>query len=180
MTLHAAKGLEFTAVAMIGLEEGLLPHSRSNESDASLEEERRLCFVGITRAMRHLLITSARYRAVRGISERTLPSRFLEELDPASINRSDQADSFDSTDDSYHDDPPKWARTGAQTDTLGGSGRSEAARAFPVDSRVRHPQFGEGVVESVVGGANARVRVRFRHVGTKTLVLEYARLTRLA
>ncbi|MCH8269872.1 MAG: UvrD-helicase domain-containing protein [Planctomycetes bacterium] len=185
MTLHAAKGLEFTAVAMIGLEEGLLPHSRSNESDdAALEEERRLCFVGITRAMRHLLITSARYRAVRGISERTLPSRFLEELDdkhdPKNITVSDQADSFDSTDDSYHDDPPKWARAGTQTDTLGGSGRSEAARAFPVDSRVRHPQFGEGVVESVVGGANARVRVRFRHVGTKTLVLEYARLTRLA
>src|SRR5690606_11023778 len=92
MTLHAAKGLEFPAVAMIGLEEGALPHSRARESEAELEEERRLCFVGITRAMRRLLITSARYRTQRGVVERTIPSRFLQELDPASVTVSDQAD----------------------------------------------------------------------------------------
>jgi hypothetical protein len=80
MTLHAAKGLEFPIVAMIGLEEGLLPHSRARESDAALEEERRLAFVGITRAMRKLHISSAKYRTLRGISERTIPSRFLSEL----------------------------------------------------------------------------------------------------
>src|SRR5690606_14071193 len=94
MTLHAAKGLEFPAVAMIGLEEGALPHSRARESEAELEEERRLCFVGITRAMRRLLITSARYRTQRGVVERTIPSRFLQELDPQSVMVSDQADSW--------------------------------------------------------------------------------------
>ncbi|MEM9373698.1 MAG: UvrD-helicase domain-containing protein [Planctomycetota bacterium] len=92
MTLHASKGLEFPAVAMIGLEEGCLPHSRANDSEEQLEEERRLAFVGITRAMRRLHITSARRRTVRGMSERTIPSRFLEELPTEHIVVSDQAD----------------------------------------------------------------------------------------
>jgi DNA helicase-2/ATP-dependent DNA helicase PcrA len=79
MTLHAAKGLEFPCVAIVGMEESLLPHSRAitSMSDAEMEEERRLCFVGITRAMRRLLMTSAKLRTMRGIPERTIPSRFL-------------------------------------------------------------------------------------------------------
>ena len=93
MTLHASKGLEFPAVAMIALEEGTLPHSRANESQAELEEERRLAFVGITRAMKHLQITGANRRMVRGMSERTIPSRFLEEIGRESIIFSDQTDS---------------------------------------------------------------------------------------
>lgn len=93
MTLHASKGLEFPAVAMIALEEGTLPHSRANESLAELEEERRLAFVGITRAMKHLQITSANRRTIRGMSERTIPSRFLEEIGSLGIIQSDQTDS---------------------------------------------------------------------------------------
>ncbi len=92
MTLHASKGLEFPAVAMIALEEGTLPHSRANESQAELEEERRLAFVGITRAMKHLQITSANRRTIRGMSERTIPSRFLEEIGSEGIIVSDQTD----------------------------------------------------------------------------------------
>jgi ATP-dependent DNA helicase UvrD/PcrA len=92
MTLHASKGLEFPAVAMIALEEGTLPHSRANESLAELEEERRLAFVGITRAMKHLQITSANRRTIRGMSERTIPSRFLEEIGSEGIIVSDQTD----------------------------------------------------------------------------------------
>ena len=92
MTLHASKGLEFPAVAMIALEEGTLPHSRANESLAELEEERRLAFVGITRAMKYLQITSANRRTVRGMSERTIPSRFLEEIGNEGIIISDQTD----------------------------------------------------------------------------------------
>ncbi|MGV6813531.1 MAG: ATP-dependent helicase, partial [Phycisphaerales bacterium] len=92
MTLHASKGLEFPAVAMIALEEGTLPHSRANESQAELEEERRLAFVGITRAMKHLQLTSANRRTVRGMSERTIPSRFLEEIGSEGIIMSDQTD----------------------------------------------------------------------------------------
>ena len=93
MTLHASKGLEFPAVAMIALEEGTLPHSRANESQSELEEERRLAFVGITRAMKHLQITSATRRTIRGMSERTIPSRFLEEIGSLGIIQSDQTDS---------------------------------------------------------------------------------------
>jgi ATP-dependent DNA helicase UvrD/PcrA len=92
MTLHASKGLEFPAVAMIALEEGTLPHSRANESQSELEEERRLAFVGITRAMKHLQISSANRRTVRGMSERTIPSRFLEEIGSEGIIVSDQTD----------------------------------------------------------------------------------------
>ncbi|MBX3356861.1 MAG: UvrD-helicase domain-containing protein [Phycisphaeraceae bacterium] len=171
MTLHAAKGLEFPAVAMVGLEEGCLPHMRSNESDAELEEERRLCFVGITRAMQRLLITSARYRTVRGIGERTIPSRFLDELPREYIAVSDQADPGawdDSADhDSFSDSPrPSRAPSSAQPTVAG----------LKAGAMVAHPQFGVGRVESIVPGANARATVSFRDVGRKTLVLEYARL----
>lgn len=171
MTLHASKGLEFPAVAMIGLEEGTLPHSRARESDAELEEERRLAFVGITRAMRRLMITSARVRAVRGVPERTIPSRFLSEIGQEGddhVQFSDRADDFgcdggggDGTDfDPWGDDEPK-------------------AAALKVGSRVRHPQFGVGKVLSCGAGPGARARVEFTGIGVKTLILEYARLTRV-
>lgn len=94
MTLHASKGLEFPAVAMIGLEEGSLPHSRANESQSELEEERRLAFVGITRAMKHLQITHTNRRTIRGMSERMIPSRFLEEIGKEHIITSDQSDTY--------------------------------------------------------------------------------------
>ncbi len=92
MTLHASKGLEFPAVAMIALEEGTLPHSRAAESNAELEEERRLAFVGITRSMKHLQISNAARRTIRGITERTIKSRFLEEIGSENIIFSDQSD----------------------------------------------------------------------------------------
>jgi DNA helicase-2/ATP-dependent DNA helicase PcrA len=166
MTLHAAKGLEFRAVAMIGLEEGLLPHSRSRESNAELEEERRLAFVGITRAMERLLMTSAKYRTVRGMRDRTVPSQFLRELPEDSITLSDQADaqSFDDADDEF----------GERVERRWGEPKMHAE--FPVGSMVRHPRFGVGKVMVVTGGVDAKATVAFRDVGTKTLVLRYANL----
>jgi DNA helicase-2/ATP-dependent DNA helicase PcrA len=166
MTLHAAKGLEFRAVAMIGLEEGLLPHSRSRESNAELEEERRLAFVGITRAMERLLMTSAKYRTVRGMRDRTIPSQFLRELPEDSIALSDQADaqSFDEADDEF----------GERVERRWGEPKMNAE--FPVGSMVRHPRFGVGKVMAVTGGVDAKATVAFRDVGTKTLVLRYANL----
>jgi DNA helicase-2/ATP-dependent DNA helicase PcrA len=166
MTLHAAKGLEFRAVAMIGLEEGLLPHSRSRESNAELEEERRLAFVGITRAMERLLMTSAKYRTVRGMRDRTVPSQFLRELPEDSIALSDQADaqSFDDADDEF----------GERVERRWGEPKMNAE--FPVGSMVRHPRFGVGKVMAVTGGVDAKATVAFRDVGTKTLVLRYANL----
>ncbi|MEM9066630.1 MAG: UvrD-helicase domain-containing protein [Planctomycetota bacterium] len=176
MTLHAAKGLEFPAVAMVGLEENLLPHSRAQGSDSELEEERRLCFVGITRAMRRLLMTSARYRTIRGVPERTMQSRFLEELPSEHVSHEDRSDDFaddfdslDQRDDSERSDPFA-SRSGSM---------DHYAERFPVGSRVRHPQFGVGEVLKLTPGGYARATVKFAQAGTKTLVLEYARLTRM-
>src|SRR5215218_4972336 len=90
MTLHAAKGLEFPAVAMIGLEEGVLPHSRARGNLNELEEERRLCFVGVTRAEQHLLLSKAQYRTIRGLRERTVTSPFLNEMPQDSMRITDR------------------------------------------------------------------------------------------
>jgi DNA helicase-2/ATP-dependent DNA helicase PcrA len=173
MTLHAAKGLEFGAVAMIGMEEGTLPHSRARESESELEEERRLCFVGITRAMRRLHVSAAKYRAIRGLSERTIPSRFLAEMPTEYMNIHDKGGGLESTtewdemDQSAPEDRP--ARKAA----------SPMAAEFPVGCRVRHPQFGIGEIKSIMSGAQTRAEVQFRDVGRKTLILEYARLTKV-
>jgi DNA helicase-2/ATP-dependent DNA helicase PcrA len=202
MTLHAAKGLEYRAVVMIGLEQGVLPHIRSQESDDALEEERRLCFVGITRAMDRLLITSAAYRTVRGITERTIPSRFLDELRGDGVAISDQADPLGF----HHADAhgPRGERDRGMRDFLAGGrragagGASSAGRSSPdfddiaqappsrvsgpsgefrLGQRVRHPQFGVGTIEEVLVGHDPRVRVKFPGIGIKTMVLAYARLS---
>ncbi len=185
MTLHAAKGLEYKAVALIGLEESILPHSRGNESDAELEEERRLCFVGVTRAMDQLLITTSRYRTIRGLSERMIPSRFLDELRGEGVAFVDHAGdplawgAGGGTGDEFDDEAPStgsWGRRAGGRAGGSASSRDKGDPGFRVGSKVRHPQFGPGVVEAVTGGGDARVRVRFNGVGTKTLVLAYARL----
>ncbi len=178
MTLHAAKGLEFPVVAMIGLEEGLLPHSRAHASEDDLEEERRLCFVGITRAMRLVQLTSAKYRTIRGMRDRTIPSRFIEELPREHTLVSDQSDAWDDPHDDFND------TGGYPSGSAGGSSGSgplaKAKQELPIGSRVRHPQFGAGEVLSLEGGSSVRAKIKFRDVGVKTLVLEYARLQRLS
>jgi len=183
MTLHAAKGLEFPVAAIVGLEEGILPSSRAFDREESLEEERRLCFVGITRAMRKLRLSSARYRTVRGMTERAIPSRFLDELDP------DHRRVLDVSDDAVFEDDqagfadgsmggqPTGTGAGARRAGVGASARVRAQ--YPPGCTVRHPQFGVGTLVSVSGGSMPKARVRFRDVGEKTLVLEYARLARL-
>lgn len=190
MTLHAAKGLEFPVVAMIGLEEGCLPHSRGLESPAELEEERRLCFVGITRAMRRLLMTSSRYRTVRGVPERTIPSRFIDELPKDDVTIADQAGwnepGWDDAGEGNRD-RVEWgkssydfSRRGGVSSGGGGSSRGASGDrslgGIQIGVKVRHPQFGIGTVKSVTPGAGARAQIQFREAGVKTLVLEYARL----
>jgi DNA helicase-2/ATP-dependent DNA helicase PcrA len=188
MTLHAAKGLEFKAVAMIGLEEGLLPHTRAFDNEADLEEERRLCFVGVTRAMRRLLLTSAKYRTIRGLQERTIPSRFLGEMPHDVLLVSDQSDTLGDLGEEWGGSSER----GQSFDIPGQSHRAVgaprrhstpapgSAGEFPVGCQVRHPQFGIGTIKALQPGANARATIQFRDVGTKTLVLEYARLTRVS
>jgi DNA helicase-2/ATP-dependent DNA helicase PcrA len=164
MTLHAAKGLEFPVVAMIGLEEGVLPHSRARANLTELEEERRLCFVGITRAEQRLLLSKAQYRTIRGLRERTVTSPFLNEMPPESLRVVD--------------------RTGLES--LGDRGqerqfvREEShglAGQFRKGQVVRHPTFGVGRIAEVSDmGQQTRAVVEFNTAGRKTLILQYARL----
>ncbi len=172
MTLHAAKGLEFDVVALAALEDGILPHMRARDSDMELEEERRLCFVGITRAKRHLILTRAASRTHRGLRERTIESQFIGELPADGIICSDQSDDYDNYDPFINDDDSYNKRRG---------GGSLARAEFPAGCLVRHPKFGVGRVESVMSRpAGASARVKFQSGGVKTLILEYAGLTRLA
>ena len=180
MTLHAAKGLEFDVVAIAGLDEGLLPHSRAAESDHELEEERRLCFVGMTRARRHLLLTRAAYRTQRGLRERMIASRFLDELPVEHVTTSDQAalDAWDDDDDAFGLDPRSRAARGRGGGA--GGGGDDPRNEFPRGSFVQHPTFGLGRVESVVRRpVGSSARITFQGIGTKTLILEYAKLKRV-
>lgn len=170
MTLHAAKGLEFPAVAILGVEDGLLPHERANTSPGELEEERRLCFVGITRAMRHLYLMHARWRIVFGRSEPTIPSRFFNEMPREGVERIDEAGAgWD-----------RAVRPDAGEARMQRAEARERAGEFPPGSLVRHPQFGLGrVLQVQATGTTTRARVEFRTSGIKTLVLQYANLERI-
>ncbi|MDZ4755645.1 MAG: UvrD-helicase domain-containing protein [Phycisphaerae bacterium] len=166
LTLHAAKGLEFESVAIVGVEQGVLPHQRANEDDRGIEEERRLFFVGMTRAERHLLITSACSRAVRGVRMSTMESEFMRELPAQHTAREDHRESTDFGGIVY-DELDQWNDT-------------PISRRFPIGCTVRHPLFGIGRVEQLVDrGASSSARVAFRAVGIKTLVLAYAKLERI-
>ncbi len=161
MTMHAAKGLEFPVVFLTGMEEGLFPHSRSMQSEAELEEERRLCYVGITRAMKELNLSYAQVRRLRGQEHRNRPSRFLSEF-PAELV-----------------EEVRPAPNVSLPVRMGGSGGSQAgAETGPgLGQRVLHPKFGEGVVLNREGsGDHARVQVNFQKHGSKWLVVAYARL----
>lgn len=160
MTLHAAKGLEFPVVAIIGLEEGVLPHSRAANNLMELEEERRLCFVGITRARERLILSRAAYRTIRGLRERTIGSPFLHEM-PASDMLFTDRTSLAGIDDQneYQPDPH-------------GSGPQ-----FRRGQLVRHRQFGLGKISEVTDmGQHTRAIVDFNSAGRKTLILQYANL----
>lgn len=183
LTLHAAKGLEFKAVCMIGLEEGLLPHANAADGEHGLEEERRLCFVGITRAERHLMLTCANVRTHRGLRERTIPSMFLREIPAAHLTMLDashEADEDESGGLRYVRDEDESALETLVESKGGGRGGAFSGGAFPVGSMVRHPQFGVGRVESIERhSSHTRACIAFAAVGRKTLILEYARLERV-
>jgi DNA helicase-2/ATP-dependent DNA helicase PcrA len=160
MTLHAAKGLEFPLVYVAGLEDMLLPHARAFERDGELEEERRLFFVGMTRARQKLTLTRANYRMMRGFSERRVASTFLGELPEDELVcqdfTRDAADADDHVDEEPLDfDPSQWTR-----------GRL-----------VRHPDYGMGRITFVeYGGRRPWVRVKFNAYGEKTFSLQHAEL----
>jgi DNA helicase-2/ATP-dependent DNA helicase PcrA len=171
MSLHSAKGLEFPLVFLAGLEEGLFPHQRSIDEPGRLEEERRLCYVGMTRAMEQLVLSYAELRRLHGSEHYCAPSRFLGEIPEEFIE-------------------PVRARAPTAAPPIRRSGPVAGANARPQPSgfpqgmrlggRVRHATFGEGVVLNLEGqGEHARIQVNFEKLGSKWLVLAYAKLQTL-
>ena len=165
MTLHSAKGLEFPVVFLCGMEEGLFPHQRSSEDPSKLEEERRLCYVGMTRARQRLFLTHAESRRLHGQESFPAPSRFLREV-PAELIEEVRASAGSSR--------PLYRREGSDR---GGLDDSALPGGLQLGQRVSHSKFGEGVVLNSEGqGAHARVQVNFEREGAKWLVLQYANL----
>jgi len=168
MTMHSAKGLEFPLVVMCGMEDGLFPHQRSIADPHGLEEERRLCYVGITRARQTLYLTHAEQRRLHGSDNFAMPSRFINEI----------------PDEYVEEIRPRLqvSRPLHRHERAGrgsGNGGTSAAQEQGVQlgQRVRHKKFGDGVILNCEGqGAHARVEVNFENAGTKWLVLGYANL----
>jgi DNA helicase II / ATP-dependent DNA helicase PcrA len=160
MTLHTAKGLEFPCVFLSGMEDGLFPHQRSLNDLDGLEEERRLCYVGMTRAMKQLFLTYAEQRRLHGVDNYGIPSRFIKEVPEDLIEE---------------------VRPRVQVVRPVAVGRlrpeEPAVAGVRLGGRVRHGKFGEGVILNVEGnGPHARVQVNFEQQGTKWLMIQYANL----
>jgi DNA helicase-2/ATP-dependent DNA helicase PcrA len=186
LTMHSAKGLEFPIVMISGLEEGLFPHSRSSDDETELEEERRLCYVAITRAQRRLVLTSAARRRVFGDYQSTEPSRFVDEI-PANLIE-EVPSSFSS---SFLTPPPSYAqfRDARRGGSYRGRTREEPEvysyededQSLPgemkLGAKVRHPKFGVGTILSVEPlDDDTKLVVRFLSVGQKTLRARFAKL----
>jgi DNA helicase-2/ATP-dependent DNA helicase PcrA len=183
MSMHAAKGLEFPVVIVAGMEEGLFPHSRSTEDQDEIEEERRLCYVCLTRARQRLMLTGAARRRVFGDYQATEPSRFLDEIPPDLIERLEPA-------------APRWQKPRFELRNPYARRRPDRAReeaghgfayeqedqtALPVRAgmRVRHRIFGVGTVMDVEEhDDDYKLTVRFASAGTKKLLARYAGLER--
>jgi DNA helicase-2/ATP-dependent DNA helicase PcrA len=182
MTLHAAKGLEFPVVFMVGLEDGLLPHSRSAEYISEIEEERRLCFVGMTRAQRRLVMSYARYRQVRGMTNRTVGSGFLAEL-PAESVRQCQCEvsaGTESLSKLFKTTDAALQRSGREGSKRR-AGRSGFVAGLVEGSSVYHPRYGLGKIEQIGRfGKFTRAVIDFEETGPQTLMLEYANLQKLS
>ena len=164
MTLHSAKGLEFKMVFLVGLEEGLFPSQQSVEDTGRLEEERRLCYVGMTRAMQKLFLTYTESRRLYGRESFPQPSRFLKEIPPEQLQEVRMRANI--------------SRPVTATISAGSPGLSD--RLYKPGQRVMHAKFGEGMVLQVEGdGAQERVQINFADVGMKWLMLAYARLETL-
>ena len=175
MTLHSAKGLEFPVVFLCGLEDGLFPHQRSITDVQGLEEERRLCYVGTTRAMKRLYLTYAEQRRMHGVDSYGAPSRFIAEI-PADLIE-EVRPRVQVTRPTYT--PGRPAACGQPRAAQAQPQRffDEVPGGLKLGQRVRHAKFGDGVVLGLEGqGSNARVQVNFERQGSKWLMLGYANL----
>ena len=163
MTLHSAKGLEFPLVFLCGMEEGLFPHQMSLEEPGRLEEERRLCYVGVTRARKTLYVTHAEVRRLHGQEHYSLPSRFVSEMPDELIQTIRPKATINRPGTTNFDDDFEYSQ--------------EAPEGFYIGQRVFHQKFGQGVLLNHEGqGSSARVQVNFDEAGSKWLVIAYANL----
>jgi ATP-dependent DNA helicase UvrD/PcrA len=164
MTLHSAKGLEFPVIFLCGMEEGLFPNQRCVDEPGRLEEERRLCYVGITRAGRQVILTRAERRRLYGYETSTLPSRFIREIPPHLLEEI----------------RPRVSVSQPVRSTVAGMSTTALPATLQLGQQVRHRKFGEGVILNYEGqGNSARVQVNFARAGTKWLVVSYANLERV-
>ena len=182
MTLHAAKGLEFPVVFMVGMEEDLFPHSRSASGRDELEEERRLCYVGMTRAMEKLYLTHARRRRIFGDYQFNPPSRFLGEIPEALLDHPPAASGlhkpashnlaslFDQAEPDFSDEDPFLDDDEVRI-------VPDAEEGLRIGLQVRHIKFGIGTVRRIEGeGDNQKVTVYFNRIGPKKLLVKFAGL----
>jgi DNA helicase-2/ATP-dependent DNA helicase PcrA len=162
MTVHSAKGLEFPMVFMCGMEDGLFPHQRSISNPKNLEEERRLCYVGITRAKELLFLTFAEQRKLHGQDNFSPSSRFIDEI-PSELKEEIRS---------------TYQNRSYITHNIANVKENLMSKSpFRIGQRVRHKKFGEGTVLAYEGqGAHARVHINFENIGTKWLVVSYANL----
>jgi DNA helicase II / ATP-dependent DNA helicase PcrA len=179
MTLHTAKGLEFPVVFLTALEDGVFPHLRALGDPRELEEERRLAYVGITRAQKRLFLSRAQVRTSWGQPSYNPPSRFLDELPPDTVHWS-RLEPAPAASNSYSSAQSRVAATGLSTGGLRGGAGNRAVISVDVGDRVSHDAFGLGTVVEVTGiGDKAQATVDFGSGGTKRLVLRYAPLVKL-
>ncbi len=174
MTVHVAKGLEFPVVFVVGLEEGLFPHFASLSNPSAIEEERRLCYVGMTRAMKRLYLTNATMRRMYGSIRHNSPSRFLSEVPPELRTGWSPEARVD-----FPEGSPVHPASESEPRIDWNEGQWEGDEVPPLGagSRVEHPVFGAGTVLELAGaGRSAKIRVRFDRAGLKTIVLRYAQL----
>ena len=189
MTFHAAKGLEFPAVFMAGMEEGLFPHSRTLLDDTEIEEERRTCYVGITRAERRLYLTYARQRTIYGRTEMSRPSRFLAEI-PEELVEHKEADFFGGADlrapsniwseRSTRTERKRYMPPPQHTAADGSVIRPDASATFKAGDAVRHSKWGDGRIVAISGsGEDAELSIAFPGEGIKKFVQKYAPILKL-
>ena len=173
MTLHMAKGLEFPLVVIVGMEEGIFPHARALTDGAELEEERRLCYVGMTRAKKALYLITALQRRLYGTESFNLPSRFLDEIPPDLLERHEAAPAFSYT--AYLPREPRVAPPAGD-----GVDEEPWVDYLQPGMRVRHAEWGVGTIRERIGsGEDLTVVVTFAGVGRKKLAVRLAPLDRV-
>jgi len=180
MTLHLAKGLEFEVVFFVGMEEGILPHIRSFDTLEEMDEERRITYVGMTRAKKHLYLTNALKRRVFGNDQYNLPSRFLEDLPQDIVQRIEMPyESFggrtawnQDRDDDWDEAPASWASPKPIPR------KEDPNNPYKIGAKVRHPIFGVGTIRDCEGNEdNRKITVAFSEVGQKKLIAKFSNLT---